>query len=79
MFVTKKPSNETVTGHVKKWLRNQRNLEKRSLSLREQLTRYENNLIAKALKQADGNIQQAQAIKNPPPNIQYKLKKKSAE
>ena len=55
-------------------------LEKEKFSLREQLHRYEHNLIAKAMEQADGNIQQAaKLLQIPRQTLQYKLKKKSAE
>ena len=55
-------------------------LEREKFSLREQLHRYEHNLIAKAMEQADGNIQQAaKLLQIPRQTLQYKLKKKSAE
>jgi arginine utilization regulatory protein len=55
-------------------------LEREKFSLREQLHRYEHNLISKAMEQADGNIQQAaKLLQIPRQTLQYKLKKKSAE
>lgn len=50
------------------------------LSLREQLEKYENSLIAKAMEKANGNIlQAAKLLKIPRQTLQYKLKKQDAE
>ena len=50
------------------------------LSFRENLAKYENHLIEKALKQANGNIQHAsELLKIPRQTLQYKLKKRDAE